>query len=84
MEGVSIAEPQYMRFYLSGAVDLALRSGKPVDYFRLFFAYTDPHVPRTGNLKARSGSVQGLRREYSRTCRDNAVATCRGQVSALP
>jgi hypothetical protein len=28
-----------------------------VDYFRLFFAYTGLHVPRTGKLEARGGSV---------------------------
>jgi hypothetical protein len=78
-------EPQYIWFYLRRAVESCpgiLRS--PVDYFRLLFAYTGPHVPRTRKLEARSGSVQGLRREYPRTRRDDAVAAHRYQVSAVP
>jgi hypothetical protein len=39
------------------------RISVPVDELRVFFAYTVAHVPRTRKLEARSGSVQGLRRE---------------------
>ena len=55
-----------------------------VDYFRLLFAYTGSHVQRTGQLEARGGSVQGLRRKYPGAGGDDAVAAHRGQVSALP
>ena len=37
--------------------DAAGQLGNSVDYFRLFFAYTGLHVPRTGKLEARGGSV---------------------------
>jgi hypothetical protein len=56
----------------------------PVDCLRLLFAYTVAHVPRTRKLEARSGSVQGLRREYPGARGDDAVAAHRCQVSALP
>ena len=36
---------------------LGRRPAKLVDYFRLLFAYTESHVPRTGKLQARGGSV---------------------------
>jgi len=55
-----------------------------VDYFRLLFAYTDTHVPRTRKLKARRDSVQGLPREYSGASGKHAGAADRGKVSALP
>jgi hypothetical protein len=58
--------------------------GEAVDYFRLLFAYTDVHVPRTRKLEARSGSVQGVRGEYPGARGDHAVAADRCPVSALP
>ena len=60
------------------------RISVPVDYIRLFFAYTVAHVPRARELQARGGSVQGLRREYPGSRGDDAVAAHRCQVSALP
>ena len=59
-------------------------SAESVDYFRLLFAYTDTHVPRTRKRKARRGSVQGLPREYSGARGEHAGAADRGKVSAVP
>ena len=49
-------------------------------FIRLYWS----HVPRTGKLQARGGSMQGLRRKYPGARGDDAVAADRGRVSALP
>ena len=58
MEWVSTVQPQYIIFLLKKSRLIRPASWESfVDYFRLLFAYTDLHVPRTGKLEARGGSV---------------------------